>query len=212
MLPYLGYRDLFDQYDFSQPWDSANNLRLLDKMPPVYHDPVHGDHIGPFTHYAALVGGGPGPKIAGSNPPIKTAFSTSGWKMKNVRTSPLPLLSQRDVTKAPDGRFWVASGVPMTFEQSDARLIDIAEFTDGVSLTIVLAAVSPERKIPWTKPEDITVGTEFPLKLGKAGGIARRLTPLERVRPLTARPLCSSRTARAVPSSTPSMHRSFTAS
>ncbi len=36
----------------------------------------------------------------------------------------------------------------------------------------IAAAVSPDRKIPWTKPEDITVGTEFPLKLGEAGGIA----------------------------------------
>ena len=64
LLPYLGYRDMFDQYDLSQPWDSTKNLRLLDKMPPVYHDPIYGDHIGPFTHYAALVGDGPGPKNA----------------------------------------------------------------------------------------------------------------------------------------------------
>ncbi len=38
--------------------------------------------------------------------------------------------------------------------------------------TIVVAAVSPERKIPWTKPEDITVGPKFPLQLGKPDGIA----------------------------------------
>ncbi len=131
MLPYLGYRDLFDQYDFSQPWDSAKNLRLLDKMPPVYHDPVHGDHIGPFTHYAALVGGGPGPKFAGSNPPIKTAFSTSGVKMKNVTISPLRLLSERDVTKGPNGDLRVSVGVDLRIDQSDDRFSEFGSwFTD----------------------------------------------------------------------------------
>ena len=70
-LPYLGHRDLFEQYDFSQPWDSEKNLRLLDKMPSVYHDPIYGDKPGRFTHYAALVGGGPGPRFAGSNPPVR---------------------------------------------------------------------------------------------------------------------------------------------
>ena len=172
LLPYLGYRDLFDQYDFSQPWDTAKNLRLLDKMPSVYHDPIHGDKPGRFTHYAALVGGGPGPKLLGRNWPIKSAFSTSGWKMKNVRTSPLPLLSQRDVTKDPDGCLRVAYGVPMVFHQSDDKLIDTFGFAADGFRTILVAAVSPERKIPWTKPEDITVGPDFPLELGQPGGIA----------------------------------------
>ena len=56
LLPYLGHRDLFDQYDFSQPWDSPKNLRLLDKMPAVFHDPIYGEELGHFTHYAAVVG------------------------------------------------------------------------------------------------------------------------------------------------------------
>ncbi len=40
----------------------------------------------------------------------------------------------------------------------------------------MVAAVSPERKIPWTKPEDISVGPEFPFQLGQPGGIAAPYT------------------------------------
>ncbi len=172
LLPYLGHRDLFDQYYFSQPWDSAKNLRLLDKMPAVYHDPIFGGKLGHDTNFAALVGGGPGPKLDGGNPPVQTAFSASGLKMKDVTILPLERLSQRDATKDPSGEMRVRTPRILKVEKSNAPLIRVASFMDGTSNTIAIAAVSPERKIPWTKPEDITVGPEFPLKLGKPGGIA----------------------------------------
>lgn len=50
------------------------------------------------------------------------------------------------------------------------KAIGLASITDGTSNTIGVAPVSPERKIPWTKPEDITVGTE--LTFGGPNGIA----------------------------------------
>jgi prepilin-type processing-associated H-X9-DG protein len=56
ILPYIEHTDLYNAYDFSQPWDSPKNEALLDKMPDVYRDPIHGDTKEPYTHYAALVG------------------------------------------------------------------------------------------------------------------------------------------------------------
>jgi Protein of unknown function (DUF1559) len=50
----------------------------------------------------------------------------------------------------------------------------IAELTDGTSNTWAVAPVAPGL-IPWTKPEDIEVGQDFP-GLGKAGGIATPYT------------------------------------
>jgi hypothetical protein len=43
--------------------------------------------------------------------------------------------------------------------------------TDGTSNTLLVAPVAPDRKIPWTKPEDIAVGADFP-GLGHPAGIA----------------------------------------
>jgi hypothetical protein len=172
LLPLLGHRDLFDQYDFSQPWDSAKNLRLLDKMPAAFHDPIYGERLGRFTHYAALVGGGPGPKLGRWNPQVQTAFSASGVKMKDVTILPFERLSEREVSKGPYGELWIRTPRILKFEPSDTWLIAVRDFTDGTSNTIAVAAVSPDRKIPWTKPEDITVGPKFSLQLGQPGGIA----------------------------------------
>lgn len=47
----------------------------------------------------------------------------------------------------------------------------MAEITDGTSNTIMIATVAPERKIAWTKPEDIVVGPEGP-SIGTPDGIA----------------------------------------
>jgi Protein of unknown function (DUF1559) len=39
LLPYLEQDSLYKQYDFTEPWDSPKNLKLIDKMPAVYGYP-----------------------------------------------------------------------------------------------------------------------------------------------------------------------------
>jgi len=36
MLPYLGRDELYDQFHLNEPWNSAHNITLLDRMPKVY--------------------------------------------------------------------------------------------------------------------------------------------------------------------------------
>lgn len=132
ILPYLEQARLYNQYDFSQPWDSPKNLQVLDKMPDVFRDPVYGDNKGHFTNYAALSGDG-------------TLFPPEGMTMKG------------------DGK------VALGFEPDGKTTF--ADVTDGLSNTIAVAPVSPERKIPWTKPEDIRYDEDFP-PLGEPKGIA----------------------------------------
>jgi hypothetical protein len=55
LLPYIDQRDLFDQYDLSEPWNGPNNIRLAEKRPEIYTC-SHG-HI-PFSssaNYLALL-------------------------------------------------------------------------------------------------------------------------------------------------------------
>jgi hypothetical protein len=42
ILPYLEQEGLYRQFKLDEPWDSAHNQRLLDRMPPVYAAPVPG--------------------------------------------------------------------------------------------------------------------------------------------------------------------------
>jgi hypothetical protein len=30
---------LYDEYDFNEPWDGPNNIKLLDRMPGIFHSP-----------------------------------------------------------------------------------------------------------------------------------------------------------------------------
>ena len=176
-------------------------------MPAVFHDPIYGDKLGHFTNYAAVLGGGWGPKFAGHSRPILTAFSTSGVKMEDVTILPLERLTERVVSKGRNGEMRARTPRIVKIEQTDSPLIRVAGIGSTQSPlfhTIAVAAVSPERKIPWTKPEDITVGPEFPLQLGKPGGIAAPY-PFGKNPTIHRAAPCSSRTARAASSSTPSI-------
>jgi len=39
ILPFIDQRALYDQYDFEEPWDGPNNIKLLDQMPQVLRCP-----------------------------------------------------------------------------------------------------------------------------------------------------------------------------
>jgi hypothetical protein len=47
----------------------------------------------------------------------------------------------------------------------------ISDFVDGTSNSLLVGSVSPEAKIPWTKPADIEVGEKF-VGIGRPGGFA----------------------------------------
>jgi uncharacterized protein (TIGR03067 family) len=55
LLHDLGYDDLFKQYKIDEPWDSPNNMKLLDKMPDVFRGPTDKEDS-KNASYFALVG------------------------------------------------------------------------------------------------------------------------------------------------------------
>lgn len=56
LLPYLDAGDLYDQYDFSEPWDGPNNHRLLDQRPRTYALHDRNEEPGSLTNYLVVVG------------------------------------------------------------------------------------------------------------------------------------------------------------
>ena len=130
ILPFLEQAALYNEYDFSVPWDDPKNRKVLEKMPAVYRDPVYGERAGHFTHVAVITGPG-------------TAFPSEGFAMKDKKLPPF--------------------GGPGTTRIRNVR--------DGTSLTIFAGSVSPDRKIPWTKPEDVAFKPDFK-KLGHAESFA----------------------------------------
>ena len=141
LLPFLEQMELYQEYDLAEPWDGPKNRKLIDRMPDVYRDPIHNNLKGHDTHYTVLVGSWKGPSGA-----AHTAFPPSGVRMKSARQT-------LDDLFMPDPR------------------PKLPEVTDRPENTLAIVPVSPDRKIPWTKPEDITVKPDFP-GLGQPGGIA----------------------------------------
>jgi RNA polymerase sigma factor (sigma-70 family) len=58
LLPYLGEKSLFKEFHLDEPWDSAHNKKLLEKMPAVYA-PVGGSpKEAHATYYQVFAGTG----------------------------------------------------------------------------------------------------------------------------------------------------------
>lgn len=55
LLPYLEQKPLYDQYNFNEPWDSPNNLRVAEMMPQVFQCPTDPT-MGRTTDYMVIVG------------------------------------------------------------------------------------------------------------------------------------------------------------
>ncbi len=56
LLPYLEGKQVYDQYDFDEPWDGPHNRLLADQMPRGYHCPSDDLSKPGETSYAAVVG------------------------------------------------------------------------------------------------------------------------------------------------------------
>jgi hypothetical protein len=41
LLPYLDQQELYEKYDFAEPWYGPQNIKLLDEMPSIYACPSH---------------------------------------------------------------------------------------------------------------------------------------------------------------------------
>ncbi|TWT88825.1 hypothetical protein Mal64_23130 [Pseudobythopirellula maris] len=68
ILPYLDEQALYDAYDFDEPWDGPNNIKLLQSMPRVYGDPNFAGDKALDTHTAFLAITGEGAAFPGQQP------------------------------------------------------------------------------------------------------------------------------------------------
>jgi prepilin-type processing-associated H-X9-DG protein len=57
ILPFLDQQGLYNEYNFSEPWDGPGNSRLLARIPPQYVCVSHPNAVGSTTTaYAAVFG------------------------------------------------------------------------------------------------------------------------------------------------------------
>ncbi|HUY90798.1 MAG TPA: DUF1559 domain-containing protein [Pirellulales bacterium] len=56
ILPFMEQRELYDRYDFNEPWNGPHNALLANEMPPVFRCPNDTANPGANTDYVAVVG------------------------------------------------------------------------------------------------------------------------------------------------------------
>jgi type II secretory pathway pseudopilin PulG len=57
LLPYLEEQALYKEFKLDEPWDSQNNIKLIDRMPMVFRNPS-SPMQGPVSHYLLPTGKG----------------------------------------------------------------------------------------------------------------------------------------------------------
>ncbi|MCU0879787.1 MAG: hypothetical protein MUF06_18580, partial [Pirellulaceae bacterium] len=62
---------------------------------------------------------------------------------------------------------------PFPLDFGDSGPIRFSSFRDGMSNALIVGSVSPDRKIPWTKPEDVVFDEKFAAIGDKASFFAR---------------------------------------
>lgn len=77
ILPYCGESNLYQQYDFTQPWDSPQNLRMARRMPEIFACPADPDaKSNRETSYMVVYG--PGTAFPGLNQTTSMQDLTDG--------------------------------------------------------------------------------------------------------------------------------------
>jgi len=113
ILPYIEQQELYNHYNFDEPWDGPNNRKLLNAMPAIYSYP--GPDGGPSsrtnTSYFVFTGEGtalnPIPAVKGSGPTGPTFANVTDGTSNTILTveaqRDIPWTKPEDISFIPNG-------------------------------------------------------------------------------------------------------------
>jgi prepilin-type processing-associated H-X9-DG protein len=154
ILPFLDAAPLYNEYDFSEPWDGPNNSRLLARMPPVYACPSHPTAGSHTTNYAGVFGEN---CVFRGAEPVTIADITDGTSNtimvgEAVKAS-IPWMKPEDV----DVTAHASLGDPLGFSSDHIGVVQVL-FCDGSVRALSLSVNSNTLKALFTRNGGETVG------------------------------------------------------
>jgi hypothetical protein len=138
LLPFVEEDALYKQFKLNEPWDSPNNIKMLERMPMVYATPV--ERRG---------------KVTKGNKTYYRGFTSAGAALA-------PRNAGRAVPNLGGLEPPFKEGIAPMLQVPPPRGIRLMEITDGTSNTIL--AIEAGEAIEWTKPGDLDAspGKPFP--------------------------------------------------
>lgn len=99
LLPYMEQQGVYEQIDFSKPWDAPENRHLADVVIPAYTCPSQPDELSINTNYMVIVGKG---TVFEGEQPIKIAQVSDGTAntllVVEVKDSGTPWMKPEDLS------------------------------------------------------------------------------------------------------------------
>jgi hypothetical protein len=143
ILPYIDEPELFREYNTSEPWDSPNNIRLVERMPKIYAMP---------------------------GVEKETSIAVAGFRFLARKLHAMPGAESGAKKKTPPGhtyyRVFVSSPTSRAqaaFTRGKSRSLEWFLSRASDAILVVEAAEA----VPWTKPGDLEYDPTGPLpKLG----------------------------------------------
>jgi RNA polymerase sigma factor (sigma-70 family) len=102
ILPYIGENDLYKEFKLDEPWDSAHNKKLIEKMPSIYEPVGAGKKGKGQTYYQVFTG--PDTPFDGANKITLNGITdgTSNTVLAVEAKDPVPWTKPADLTMPKD--------------------------------------------------------------------------------------------------------------
>lgn len=127
LLPYLGEKDLYEQFHLDEPWDSEHNRKLLARLPKVFASVGNPPKVAHGTFYQAFVGEGclfePGKSVS-----VRDVFDGTVRTIAVITSAqPVPWTKPDDLTcaenrKLPDFTGGMIEDGLLTFATADGEI------------------------------------------------------------------------------------------
>ena len=143
ILPFIDGQELYEEYNFDEPWDSEHNKQFLDRIPDVFKSPYPNTPVG-HTHIQGLAGDDRGMGIKEAYGFRDTFDGTANTVLVAETTDSVPWTKPHDVSGFPKLR-----KDEIRFLMMDGRVVQVPEIESDLFKKMMTRAGGEAIELPF---------------------------------------------------------------